>query len=220
MIETVIKVGGSLGQSHKLPQLMQEISDLGNRHKIVIVPGGGTFADAIRGYDQRFAISQDAGHWMSILAMDQYGHLLASMLANGILVRGVAAAREALSAGLIPILLSYDLLRQTDVLPRSWDVTSDSIAVWLADLVGARQLILLKSVDGLFTDSSDANSRTELMSAASLSQVSRYQDVLDSYFASIFKKTNLTAWLVNGKYPKRLGQLLDTEVTKGTRLLR
>lgn len=220
MIETVIKVGGSLGQSSKLPNLMQKLSKLGDRHKILVVPGGGAFANAIREYDQRFGVAGDAGHWMAILAMDQFGHLLASMLANGALVQDLKAAREALSIGRIPVLLTYNFLRQTDVLPRSWDVTSDSIALWLADLAGAGQLVLLKSVDGLFNDPHDTNRGGKLMEAASLSQEPCCQDVVDRSFASIFKNTNLAAWLVNGKHPERLEQLLDTGVTKGTRLLR
>lgn len=220
MIATVIKVGGSLGQSPALPNLMQIISKLGNRHKILIVPGGGAFANAIRDYDQRFGVAQDTGHWMSILAMDQYGHLLASMIADSTLVHGLAAARETLSSGRIPILLTYNLLRQTDALPKSWDITSDSIAVWLADLAGARQVVLLKSVDGLFSDTHGTNGGGELLETASPSQVQGYGGVVDRSFASIFKKTTLAAWLVNGKHPERLDQLLNTGTTKGTRLLR
>ena len=39
-----------------------------------------------------------------------------------------------------------------DALPASWQVTSDSIAAWVADQVGAGRLVLVKEADGLFAD--------------------------------------------------------------------
>jgi aspartokinase-like uncharacterized kinase len=220
MIETVIKVGGSLGQSSTLPNLLQKLSEIGRRHKILIVPGGGGFANAIRDYDQQFGVTADAGHWMSILAMDQYGHLLSSMLANSVLVRGLASAREAQLQGRIPVLLSYDLLRDTDALPKNWDVTSDSISAWLAELAGARQLVLLKSVDGLFYGSEGNKRADELKKTESWGPNADYQGVVDHYFSTILEKITMDPWLVNGNCPERLEQLLDTGTTTGTRLLR
>ncbi len=220
MIETVIKVGGSLGESSNLQNLLQTISNFATRYEILLIPGGGIFANTVRNYEQRFGLAQDAGHWMSILAMDQYGHLLASMIENSKLVQDLDAARMAISSGKIPILLPYHFLAQTDVLPKSWDVTSDSIAAWLADLAGARQLILLKSVDGLFTDSKSATSPANLMETASLSQVTCSEELVDNYFCSIAKTTSLDIWLINGNYPERLEQLLETGTAKGTNLHR
>ncbi len=220
MIETVIKIGGSLGQSSTLPKLLQKLSEIGSRHRIVIVPGGGAFANGIRDYDRRFTVTAEAGHWMSILAMDQYGHLLSSMLANSVLVRGLASAREVQRQGRIPVLAPYDLLRETDALPRSWDVTSDSIAAWLAELAGARQLVLLKSVDGLFHGSEGTIKKVELKKTESWTPGGDYQGVVDRYFSTILQKISMDTWLVNGNHPERIEQLLDTGTTTGTRLLR
>ncbi len=218
-METVIKVGGSLGQSRKLADLTARLSELGRRHKILIIPGGGAFANVIRDYDRRFGLDGDAGHWMAILAMDQYGHLISSLIPDSELVQGLADARNVLASGRVPVLLTYNLLFQTDVLPRSWDVTSDSIAAWVAGMAGARQLVLLKSVDGLFTDNPCSHANVELLEKIDLNQLIRCRGV-DRYFASILRKYRLDVWVVNGKHPERLTQLLDTGVTKGTCLLR
>ena len=218
-METVIKVGGSLSQSRKLADLMARLSELGRRHRILIVPGGGAFANAIRDYDWRFGLDTDASHWMAILAMDQFGHLISSLIPDSELVQGLADARKISASGRVPILLTYNLLFQADALPRSWDVTADSIAAWVAGLSGAQQLVLLKSVDGLFNDDPSSHAKADLLEKIDSNQLIRCKGV-DRYFASILKKHRLDVWVVNGKYPERLAQLLDTGATKGTRLLR
>ena len=218
-METVIKVGGSLSQSRKLADLMARLSELGRRHRILIVPGGGAFANAIRDYDRRFGLDKDASHWMAILAMDQYGHLISSLIPDSELVHGLADARKISASGRVPVLLTYNLLFQADALPRSWDVTADSIAAWVAGLAGAQQLVLLKSVDGLFNDDPCSHAKVDLLEKIDSNQLIRCKGV-DRYFASILKKHRLDVWVVNGKHPERLTQLLDTGVTKGTYLLR
>jgi aspartokinase-like uncharacterized kinase len=219
MIKTVIKVGGSLGQSRKLADLMLRLSALGPIHGILVVPGGGAFSNAIREYDRRFGLDTDVSHWMAILAMDQFGHLLSSLIPDSELVQGLADARKVLAAGRVPVLLTYNLLFQTDELPRSWDVTADSIAAWVAGLSGAQQLVLLKSVDGLFSDDPRSHAGVELLEKMDPNQLILCKGV-DRYFASILKKYKLDVWIVNGKYPERLTQLLDTGITKGTYLKR
>lgn len=218
-METVIKVGGSLGQSPKLGDLMLRLAELGCRHKILLVPGGGVFADAVRDYERRFGLDQDAGHWMAILAMDQYGHLISSLIPGSELVQGLDEARKVTAAGRVPVLLTYSLLRQTDRLPRSWDVTSDSIAAWVAGLTGAQKLVLLKNVDGLFDYESSHPATAVLLEKISLNQLTRCRGV-DRHFAAILRQIRLDVWVVNGNHPERLTQLLDTGGTKGTCLLR
>jgi aspartokinase-like uncharacterized kinase len=152
---------------------------------------------------------------MAILAMDQFGHLISSLIPNSELVQGLADARKVLAAGRVPVLLTYNLLFQTDELPRSWDVTADSIAAWVAGLSGAKQLVLLKSVDGLFSDDPCSHAGVELLEKFDPNQLIRCKGV-DRYFASILKKYRMDVWIVNGKHPDRLTQLLDTGFTKGT----
>jgi len=57
----------------------------------------------------------------------------------------IAAAREA---GRLPVLAPYRWVRTADPLPHSWEVTSDSIAAWLAGVLGARRIVLIKPAGG------------------------------------------------------------------------
>ena len=67
MIETVIKVGGSLGESSNLQNLLQTISNFATRYEILLIPGGGIFANTVRNYEQRFGLAQDAGDRKSVV---------------------------------------------------------------------------------------------------------------------------------------------------------
>jgi dihydroneopterin aldolase len=81
---------------------------------------------------------------MAVLAMDQHAHLIAARLSGGVIVRSAPEAAAAINAGSIPVLAPYSWLRDADPLPHSWDVTSDSIAAWIAGALGARRLVLVK----------------------------------------------------------------------------
>jgi len=81
---------------------------------------------------------------MAVLAMDQYAHLIVSRLANGVLVTDAGEIGAALATGRIPVLAPSRWLREADPLPHSWNVTSDSIAAWVAGQMGARRLVLVK----------------------------------------------------------------------------
>jgi aspartokinase-like uncharacterized kinase len=83
---------------------------------------------------------------MAILAMDQYAELVAERLANAVRVTAVGEIAAALDspAPPIPVLAPSAWIRAADPLPHSWDVTSDSIAAWVAGQVRATHLVLVK----------------------------------------------------------------------------
>jgi len=143
-VECVIKVGGGvLARADTFDAVMAELS-LASREAALLVPGGGPFADTVRDVDRQVGLSDDAAHWMAILAMDQYAHVIASRLPNGEIVHGPDEIESALERRRTPVLAPYHWLRAVDPLPHSWDVTSDSIAAWVAGQVGAERLVLVK----------------------------------------------------------------------------
>jgi len=144
-VDVVVKIGGSLLQRvEEFDRVLGVLAELGRVRRLMIVPGGGPFADAVREVDASVRLSDDAAHWMAILAMDQYAHLIAERLVHSALVTNAAEIADAQSSARIPVLAPYRWLREADPLPHSWDVTSDSIAAWCAHAVGASQLVLIK----------------------------------------------------------------------------
>jgi aspartokinase-like uncharacterized kinase len=145
VIDAVIKVGGALlSLGDALPRSVAALELLSTERSFVVVPGGGPFADAVRSVSEHHSLSPDDAHWMAILGMDQYAILLASLLRNAELVHRRGEIARAHSRGRIPVLAPYRWLHEADPLPHSWDVTSDSIAAWVAAEVGAPELILIK----------------------------------------------------------------------------
>jgi aspartokinase-like uncharacterized kinase len=146
----VVKIGGGLAA---LPQTLDAIcSAIGNaapRRRVVIVPGGGPFAEAVREFDRVAGLSPDAAHWMAILGMDQYAHVLAGRIPRAVLVEEPGSIAEALGQGGVVVLAPSRWMRSADVLPHTWDVTGDSIAAFVAGALDAGRLILVKPVAGL-----------------------------------------------------------------------
>ena len=84
--------------------------------------------------------------------MDQYAFALADKTPGSRVVEDGAGIQAAHAAQLVPILAPSRWLRAADELPHSWEVTSDSLAAYLAMLLGADDLVLVKPVssgDGL-----------------------------------------------------------------------
>ena len=144
-VEVVVKVGGGLLKcADDLDRVLAAIASAARERRLLVVPGGGPFAEAVRAVDEQLHLSDDAAHWMAILAMDQYAHLLAGRLDGSALVADQREIAAALSAGRVPVLAPSRWLSDADPLPHSWDVTSDSIAAWVAGTVGARKIVLIK----------------------------------------------------------------------------
>ena len=94
---------------------------------------------------------------MAILGMDQYAHLLAARIDSGTVVAGREQIADAHRREQIPVLAPSAWLKAVDPLPHSWDVTSDSIAAWVAGEIGAARLLLIKPPGARGPDLVDAH---------------------------------------------------------------
>ena len=156
-VDLVVKVGGSLLKAPAdLDRVLEAITVASRNRRLLVVPGGGPFADAVRAVDSELHLSADAAHWMAILAMDQYAHVLAERLKGSAVIEDPRAVGMVLKAGHIPVLAPSRWMRRDDPLPHSWDVTSDSIAAWVAGEVAAPGLILIKPAGASSGDLVDA----------------------------------------------------------------
>ena len=177
----IIKIGGSLLGSEELVHWLDIIAKHGDG-KVVIVPGGGLFADAVREAQQVSHVSDIVAHELALLAMDQFGLLLAGMNP------ALATARSELEIaergwqhrGII--WLPSAMVLADSSIPQNWQVTSDSLSAWLAAKLGATELVLVKSV----------------AFAANAGMQSLISDeVLDAQFAAFSASADMNIWLLH-----------------------
>jgi probable H4MPT-linked C1 transfer pathway protein len=145
-VDVVVKIGGGLlADPPRLRAVVSIITTAARETRIAVVPGGGPFAESVRVADAQLPLDDGAAHWMAILGMDQYAHLLASVGHPELaLVSRVNEIEAAVSAGRAPVIAPFAWLREADPVSHSWDVTSDSISAWIAGRLRAERLVLVK----------------------------------------------------------------------------
>ena len=140
----VVKLGGSLLHDPLLPAWLSRLATQG-AGQVVIVPGGGPFADAARTLQKEWRVNELCAHNMAVLGMAQCAHLLHGIEPRLALADSEAGLRARLAEGRAAIWLPLTLQRDAPDALTNWDVTSDSLAAWLALRLGARGVVLVKS---------------------------------------------------------------------------
>ena len=157
----VVKVGGSLFDWPELGEHLNAWLGRLKATKVLIVPGGGAPAEAVRSLDNVHHLGEEAAHWLAIQAMSLNARFLQELLPSARIVGDVElfANASGTEAGwfildALPFFRADDA--RSDRLPHDWNVSSDSLTVRAAVLVNAGELILLKSVTGPGDDWAEA----------------------------------------------------------------
>ena len=187
----VVKLGGSL--HNQIPEIVPLLCK--SERPLLVIPGGGLFADAVR----QERMDDDAAHWMAIAAMEQYAWVIAS---HGMRTTDILTLPETTA-----VFLPYISMRQRDPLPHSWDVTSDSIAAWIAAELGI-ELLVLKSVDGIFLNGIHQEQIT----------IPIKSDVVDPFFIPFVLKHRIKTTIINGKSGTGLEKFLKGEPVQCTKI--
>jgi aspartokinase-like uncharacterized kinase len=182
----VIKLGGSLLGAPELAKWLEITDKLGNGN-VVIVPGGGLFADSVRKAQMITNVSDAVAHKMALLAMDQYGLMLAGM--NPALVTASSeleiAERGWQHRGIV--WLPSQMVLADNSIPQNWQVTSDSLSAWLANKLGAEHLILVK-YKSLITYQNETSNRLQLLLD---------DELIDGQFVHYITGQDYQTWLLN-----------------------
>ena len=212
MDAAVVKVGGSLAAyPEKLKALCAKLSEVSKKHKLIVVPGGGEFADTVRAIDKRFNLSPAVSHRMAILGMDQYGFLLSHLLPDSCVVTRLEKVQEPLDLGKLPVFLPSNFLLNKDPLENSWDVTSDSIAVYIAGQLHASRVLLVTDVDGVYTCDPKKFSDAKLISKLSAKELLKMnkKTSVDRFLPKLLLQLQIECFVVNGLYPDWVEAVLD-----------
>lgn len=168
-------------QSDYLDSWLSTIAESG-KGRIVIVPGGGVFADHVRITQHRLQFDDLAAHKMALRAMEQFGLLIQGLKPGFCMARTEQEIFELLANDQIPVWFPYSMIADNPEIQASWDITSDSLALWLAEQLNFRNLILVKS-----TVPENNNYSAEFLSQ---------QGYLDKAFALLLAKLAInTIWI-------------------------
>ena len=141
----VVKLGGSLAESDALIKCLNSVEQNYQRGEIVIVPGGGAFADQVRLAQQHWQFDDQTAHKMAILAMQQMALLFKGLKSHFAIAGSLTDIHQQLDQQKI-VIWSPDIIELDNAgIQATWDITSDSLAAWLAKILSARELILVKS---------------------------------------------------------------------------
>lgn len=140
----VVKLGGSYAHSEGRGSWLAAIAAA--RGPVVLVPGGGPFADAVRQEQARMGYDDRAAHDMALMAMAQYGTALAATAARFVPADDLADIARATDQDQVAVWRPWPMLRDAPDVEVGWHVTSDSLSLVLAARLGARAVLLLKQV--------------------------------------------------------------------------
>lgn len=138
----VVKLGGSVARSDLFREWIGAL-DL-SADPLAIVPGGGAFADTVRVAQHTMKFSDAAAHAMAILAMEQTGLVLLDLRPDWVGARTPRDFRAARRMRRTAVWLPTRMTTGAPDIPTSWNVTSDSLAAWLAGKLKADTLVLIK----------------------------------------------------------------------------
>jgi aspartokinase-like uncharacterized kinase len=139
----VVKLGGSLYTSKNLRHWLTRLNQADS---LVIVPGGGPFADQVRGAQQQFHFDDSTAHVMALLAMEQFGRMFCGLQHGLVAAATLPQIQQVLARGETPVWMPREMVMSDPQINHSWDVTSDSLAAWLCGRLGVERLVLVKSL--------------------------------------------------------------------------
>jgi len=178
----IVKLGGSLYHTAELKSWLALLSEYSLHNSVVIVPGGGPFADMIRQAQTLHQFDDHHAHHMALLAMAQYGLLLHALIPTALIIH---SPNEVPITPQLAIWLPDDQLLQVDALMQSWQVTSDSLALWFAQQIPQSKLSLIKCI------SADTGEISELSS----------KGIIDQGFQSLFQQRPIPTQLIHSQQP-------------------
>lgn len=177
----IIKIGGSLSRSDVLVDCLNTL-EKNYQGRAVIVPGGGAFADQVRLAQQHWQFDDYTAHRMALLAMQQTALMIKGLKADFVVVQSVAAMHSQLDLRKTVIWLPDIVELDNAGIAASWDISSDSLAAWLANALSASELILIKSA--------------AIDASLSLHQLAE-QQIVDKAFCGFVAEAAFTTQVIN-----------------------
>jgi aspartokinase-like uncharacterized kinase len=207
IIEWVVKVGGSLFPK----KAIKLICSIKNTNSLIIT-GGGDFTNLIRKYDDEIDFSPDVTHNIAIESMSIISKLLNDKFDFTELAYSIEDAKKISDDGKIPILIVSDILKDLNPFEYSWDVTSDSISLFISQLLKSK-LLIATNVDGIYTQKPTLEGSEFIDEISAKNLLSFEESSIDLMLPNLLVKFGTDCFVVNGNFPERVLSIIKSDKT-------
>ena len=210
--QAIFKIGGKILENSKnIESTISQLTQLYEENilqKIILIPGGGSYANFIRKIGGDLMLGDDLAHWIAIYSMNYNGIELNRKYPKLECIGELEKFQDAKKK--FCIFLPYTYLREDDTLPHSWDVTSDSITIYIANKLNLNECYLIKDVEGIYSIDMELIKKIttlqygKLKKSGRLAEIGLNQDNLkkskpiDSYLLTLIDKYKISCILLNG----------------------
>ena len=225
--EAVFKIGGQiLEDSNHIKSTISQLTQLLKEkilRKIIIIPGGGSFANFVRKIDKELELGADLAHWMAIYSMNCNGQILTKNYPDLEIIEDLKTFQD--SDQIFCVLLPYNLLHKDDILPHNWDVTSDSIALHVANKLKLKECFLIKNISGIINFDKklikylSTYKYNELKDNNKLDNINLKRNDLkksapiDSHLLKLIEKYKTPCYILDGRlYNQRIIEFFNTDI--------
>tara|TARA_B100000900_G_C20523626_1_gene693266 strand:- start:94 stop:765 length:672 start_codon:yes stop_codon:yes gene_type:complete len=143
LVMWIIKIGGSWITSHQLNDLLQLLKKKAKSENIVLVVGGGCFADSVRLVYKKKKMSERTSSFVALKSTELFAHLLKEIDKDIDLTEDFKSLNNK---GNLKVWLPSNILKTESSFISSWESTSDSVAAWLHNKMDSKGLLFIKSL--------------------------------------------------------------------------
>ena len=136
----VLKIGGSWITNPNLITLLKRL-DKKKKGKIIIVAGGGCFADSVRFAYKKTRMSEKIANTLALKSTEIFSSYMKDINKNLYLTSNKRFKKNSINVWLPSITLSKE-----KSFKKNWNSTSDSIAAWLSKNIKAEGIVFVKSL--------------------------------------------------------------------------
>ena len=225
--QAIFKIGGKILENSKnIKSTISQLAQLYEENilqKIFLIPGGGSYANFIRMIDKELKLGDDLAHWMAVYSMNYNGIELNRKYPKLECIGELEKVQDTKKK--FCIFLPFSYLRENDTLPHSWDVTSDSIALYIAYKLQLNRCFLIKDVDGIFNKEKELIKSistfkyNELKGSNQLDKIKEdYKNIkkskpIDSHLLKLIEKYKTPCYILNGgPNNQRIIEFFNTDI--------
>ncbi|MFW9822828.1 MAG: hypothetical protein ACFFE4_07835 [Candidatus Thorarchaeota archaeon] len=230
----IFKIGGKILENPEdLNSTISQLNQLYNKgqlQNIIIIPGGGSLANFIRTVYTELQFTEELGHWMGIISMNYNGIELGKKFPEIEIIEDINRLKK--SDKFFCIFLPYRFFKENDKLPHSWDVTSDSITLFLTKELDISHCFLIKDIDGILNKENLLLKEITTSDYKKMKKSGDFSDFkttelelkdqstpVDSYLLTLVEKWKIPCVIINGKSnTHRIMEYFDSSISNSNKI--